>query len=90
MGVSRGADCQRPFLHVDGVGEGAVSADGRVCGSYLHGLFAGDEFRRHFLRSYQADSEMNYDAQVETILDRLAVHIAASLDMQQLRQIAGL
>jgi hypothetical protein len=33
---------------------------------------------------------MNYDAQVETILDRLAVHIAASLDMQQLRQIAGL
>ena len=90
MGVSRGADCQRPFLHVGGAGEGAVSADGRVCGSYLHGLFAGDEFRRHFLRSYQADSEMNYDAQVETILDRLAAHIAASLDMQQLRQIAGL
>ncbi|MBL6602044.1 MAG: hypothetical protein ISP48_04420, partial [Candidatus Puniceispirillum sp.] len=44
----------------------------------------------HFLRSYQADSEMNYDSQVETILDRLAAHIAASLDMQQLRQIAGL
>ena len=90
MGVSRGADCQRPFLHVDGAGEGAVSADGLVCGSYLHGLFAGDEFRRHFLRSYQADSEMNYDSKVETILDRLAAHIAASLDMQQLRQIAGL
>jgi hypothetical protein len=27
---------------------------------------------------------------VETILDQLAEHIAASLDMQQLRQIAGL
>jgi hypothetical protein len=27
---------------------------------------------------------------VETILDRLAAHIAASLDMHQLRQIAGL
>ena len=44
-----------------GAPDGAVSADGRVTGSYLHGLFAGDDFRHAFLtalRSARRDSDV--------------------------------
>lgn len=39
MGVSRGAALEQPAFSVDGQHEGAVSKDGQVLGSYLHGLF---------------------------------------------------
>ena len=40
MGVSHGADCERPvFMLDDGSVDGAVSPDGQIMGSYLHGLF---------------------------------------------------
>ncbi|MFP5392806.1 MAG: cobyric acid synthase [Gammaproteobacteria bacterium] len=39
MGVSAGAALARPAFHIDGRDEGAVSADGQVLGSYLHGMF---------------------------------------------------
>ncbi len=42
-------DCARPMLDLGGRPDGAVSADGRIMGSYLHGLFAGDDFRHAFL-----------------------------------------
>src|SRR6202166_5254853 len=40
MGVTEGRDCARPFARLaDGSPEGAVSADGRVIGTYINGLF---------------------------------------------------
>src|SRR5581483_9571642 len=37
MGVTTGADCARPFGHIAGdAAEGAISADGRVFGTYIH------------------------------------------------------
>ncbi|MDC7707065.1 cobyric acid synthase [Vogesella indigofera] len=40
MGISHGADCERPlFMLDDGSTDGAVSPDGQIMGSYLHGLF---------------------------------------------------
>jgi adenosylcobyric acid synthase len=65
--------------------EGAVSADGRVAGCYLHGLFASDSFRRDFLaRLGAAPSGLAYDAMIDDTLDRLADHLAASLDLDAL------
>jgi adenosylcobyric acid synthase len=50
MGVSRGAGLQHPFLHFgDGRPDGAIGADGRVAGCYVHGLFASDAFRQAWL-----------------------------------------
>src|SRR5690242_11538890 len=49
IGRTEGADCTRPFASVGGMAEGAISADGRVQGSYLHGLFSSDDFRRAWL-----------------------------------------
>ena len=56
IGATQGPDTERPFAHVEGRPEGAVSADGLVAGSYLHGMFRDDAFRqtmacnlRHYL-----------------------------------------
>jgi cobyric acid synthase len=50
IGQTTGEARARPFAHVAGEAEGAVSADGRVMGSYLHGMFSGDSFRRRHPR----------------------------------------
>ena len=86
MGVTEGADRARPFAHLGGAGEGAVSADGRVMGTYLHGLFAGDGFRRAFLGA--AASDLAYEAGVEAALDGLAAHLEAHLDIDALLGLA--
>src|SRR5262249_35664421 len=49
VGRTAGVDAARPMLRLAGRADGAVSADGRVCGCHLHGLFASDGFRRTFL-----------------------------------------
>ena len=51
IGQTAGADCTRPMLDLGGRPDGAVSADGRIMGSYLHGIFAGDDFRHAFLNA---------------------------------------
>jgi adenosylcobyric acid synthase len=39
VGVSDGPACGRPAFRIDGRPEGALSEDGRILGTYLHGLF---------------------------------------------------
>ena len=91
MGVSTGAGRDRPFLSIDGVGEGAMSADWRVIGSYCHGLFASNEFRTAFLAGFGvAIDALDYDGQVDAVLDRLADHMATHLDLDALGKIAGI
>jgi adenosylcobyric acid synthase len=52
MGVSGGAGLARPLLHLDdGRAGGTISADGRIAGCYVHGLFASDAFRQAWLAS---------------------------------------
>jgi adenosylcobyric acid synthase len=89
IGRTKGRDCRRPFARVDGKREGAVSADGRVHGSYLHGLFASDAFRGAFLaRLGIAASDECYREKVESALDALAEHIEQHLDVEGLFELA--
>jgi adenosylcobyric acid synthase len=90
MGVTRGADCVRPFARLaDGSPEGAVSADGRVIGTYIHGLFADDRQRSAWLARLGAGpSAVAYDVLVEDTLDRLASHIAANVDLDRLLNLS--
>ncbi len=89
IGQSEGRDCQRPFAFVDGQPEGAMSADGRVAGSYLHGMFADDEFRAAWLASFGiAASGRSYLDGVDATLDALAAHLEAHLDVPGLLDLA--
>jgi adenosylcobyric acid synthase len=89
IGATDGPDRARPFAHVEGRPEGAVSADGRVTGSYLHGMFAADAFRAAWLAAQgAAPSGMGYGAGVERTLDTLADHVEAHLDVAGLLALA--
>ena len=89
IGRTEGADCHRPFARIEGTPEGAVSTDGRVQGSYLHGLFASDTFRNAYLaRLGIGASGAPYRAKVESALDALADHIETHLDVNGLLALA--
>lgn len=89
IGRSDGPDLARPFAHVDGRPEGATSADGRVTGSYLHGMFRDDAFRAAWLAGFGVSASGRYGATVETVLDALADHMEAHLDVPGLLALAG-
>jgi adenosylcobyric acid synthase len=90
IGRSEGPARARPFAQVGGVDEGALSPDGRIMGSYLHGMFQEDGFRSAFLRQLgaQAEQHSGYGARVEATLDALAAHIEAHLDVRGLIALA--
>ncbi len=84
IGSTEGADRARPMFSVAGQPEGAMSADGQVAGSYLHGMFSADTFRAAWLGS----SGLHYGAAVEAALEALADHIEAHLDIDALLGMA--
>ena len=88
MGVTTGADLARPFALVGHVPEGAVSQDGRVMGTYLHGLFAADGFRRALLGN-AASPDLAFEASVEAALDGLANHLESHIDIDRLLALAA-
>jgi adenosylcobyric acid synthase len=89
IGQTKGPDRKHPFAFIDGKPEGAISADGRVQGSYMHGLFGSDEFRAAFLaRLGIAASNERYREKVESALDALADHIEQHLDVEGLLALA--
>jgi adenosylcobyric acid synthase len=88
LGRTEGPDCARPFLDLGGRSEGAVSADRLVIGTYAHGIFASDGFRRAFLAGLEARSAVAYETEIEAALDELAAHLAAHLDLERILAIA--
>lgn len=85
LGQTQGADCTRPLFTSAKGAEGAISADGRVMGSYIHGVFAGDAFRRAFLQALGAKtSSYNYNQHMQDILDAWADVLATALSIDQL------
>lgn len=88
MGRTSGPDTARPLLALAGRLDGAASADGRVEGCYLHGLFASDSFRAAWLAGLGASSDLAYDAAVEAVLDALADHLERHLDVAALLEAA--
>jgi len=78
-----------PWLTVEGRPEGAQSRSGRLRGTYVHGLFAQDAFRRSFLRQFDHDIALGtYEADVDRVLDNLAAHIETHVDLDQLIAMA--
>ena len=90
MGVTEGSDRLRPFAHLTGgLAEGATSKDGRVIGTYIHGLFVDDRQRAAWLARLGAGpSTVAYDDLVEAALDRLANHLDTFASPDRLLSLA--
>jgi adenosylcobyric acid synthase len=77
------------------VADGWVSPDREVWGTYLHGLFDNDDFRRDFLKELWehrdaapvVSPETSYQSFQEAQLDRLAELLRRHLDMAQIKTI---
>jgi adenosylcobyric acid synthase len=92
VGRTTGADLQRPLLiREDGAGEGAISADGRVSGAYVHGLFNLASARTALLAELGAVSDgLDQTARIDAALDEIAQVLERSFDIPTLAAIAGL
>ena len=90
VGVTTGPATQRPVLRFDdGRIDGAASADGRVSGAYVHGLFADDRQRKALVATLGATpSDFAYDAMIDQTLDALADHLGAHIDLGRLLSLA--
>ena len=81
LGCTTGPDALRPSTVINGVDDGAISADGKVSGTYLHGLFGADAFRASFLESLGVKGGgIEYRAEVERALDEIAAELETHLD----------
>ncbi len=89
-GRTAGPDCDRPLVRfADGRSDGAISADGRISGSYVHGFFGGDVQRRAWLARWGAErSDVSYAARIEEALDAVAAHLEAHVDLDLLLSLA--
>jgi adenosylcobyric acid synthase len=91
LGASEGPDRARAPFRVDGRPEGARSTDGRVVGTYLHGVLTSDPLRRAWLETLAGRALAiggAYEPAVEAALDRLAEHLERHLDTARLLGLA--
>lgn len=89
-GRTTGRDTERPMFDLAGTFDGARSASGRIEGTYLHGAFSSDAFRRGWLERAGGapDAGFSYDASVENALDQLADGVEGSVDIESLLSTA--
>lgn len=89
MGMTTGAALDRPAVLLDdGRGDGALSADGQVLGTYCHGLFDRPEALAALLAWAGAGNVAPVDlaARREADIDRLADAVEAAFDAELLRR----
>ena len=74
----------------DGTFDGALSADGRISGCHVHGLFQSTAYRAALLESLGARSALDdHSARVHAALDTIAATLEEVLDVDALLKIGG-
>jgi adenosylcobyric acid synthase len=85
LGHTTGPDCERPAVRINGVDDGAISADGKIFGTYMHGLFGDDVFRAALLNSMGVEADaLDYHGGVDAALDSIAAQLAEELNIEAL------
>jgi len=79
-----------------GTALGYASRDGLIWGTYLHGVFESDDFRRWFLDDLRSRCQLapiersTQSYGLEPALDQLAVAVREHVDMEQIYRVMGL
>lgn len=102
MGITTLGKGLRPFSRIFrrgntsvSVEDGAVSHDGRIFGTYLHGLFENSRFREIYLNSIRLEKGMplrrgTQKQPQQDPFDQLAEQFEKHLDLPQILEICGL
>ncbi|MBF8742612.1 cobyric acid synthase [Pseudomonas guariconensis] len=91
-GVTCGPALERPAVQLaDGRCDGAISVDGQILATYLHGLFEGSHSCAALLRWAGLDDAqvIDYEALRERDIERLADLVERHLDTTRLRELCG-
>jgi adenosylcobyric acid synthase len=95
----------QPFAHLvrgecgptESVADGCITPDSRIFGTYLHGVFDGDDFRQAFIRAARVFCQLepatelnNWGAKRLQSLDRLGSVVSQSLDLPTMFEWVGL
>jgi adenosylcobyric acid synthase len=83
-GVSEGAALRSPLFTIDNRPEGAMSDDGQIIGTYLHGLFDHPDACQALLKvlGLTDGEQSDYQAHRERELDRLADMLEHHVDIE--------
>lgn len=81
LGVTDGPDCARPPVRIGNRADGALSPSGQVMGTYMHGIFGNDAYRRALLGTFGIEGDrLSYREGVDRALDDLAAELESLLD----------
>ena len=95
-GLTDGIDLPATVVRQDGVVAGVKAKDGLLWGTYLHGIFDADEFRRWFIDKLRIRKALPPVGQVLTVYDlepafeRLADAVRRSLKVDEIYRLMGL
>lgn len=98
MGITELGSGLQPLIAIEGEGaahfDGASSADGKIMGTYLHGLFDEPVFLDNFIKGFGKPADGGGEmpsaaAHKEIQYDRLAAHFSQHLNLKLLFDIAG-
>lgn len=86
LGVSHGPALQRPLFLLNEEADGAMSDDGQIAGTYLHGLFDLPEACNALLTwaGYVRNQAVDFNALREAGIDRLADMLETDFDFHRL------
>lgn len=88
-GLTAGPDCAQAPVVIGGRPDGAASSDGRIWGTYLHGIFSAGGFRRRFLQMLGGDSEGRaHHEKIDKALDSIAETLEKTIDVSAIFALA--
>ncbi len=92
LGITSGAALARPAVKLADRNDGALSADGQILGTYLHGLFESPAACAALLAwaGLEKPEAVDYAAIREANIERLADAVETHLDLRPLEQALGL
>ncbi len=84
MGKTKRGKSVKPLFDIGGRLEGALSEDGMVMGTYLHGVFDSADFRRAFLKALKSSDTRGIDVRElwQKSIDRAASVVEKNIDME--------
>ena len=74
---------------MEGRPDGARDTTGKISGTYLHGMFSDDDFRRVWLAQFGVAQSVNYQDSLDKTLNDLADHVETHMDVDGLFALAS-